>query len=197
MNITNHIETLTSKLKTDKGRACQTKISPFPLLPPALLSPAGVWLGHSWLGIQWCCAALWPSFLPPPASQLDRAFPLPSSQNSRTISTLLSSEYTIMSAVVLFPKMRIFCQSDLFANNCRLFYDILVWRQNYMVQSILVMKSCFGKQTRIRKGQIIWHPFQFIMKLMTQHFIFEWKVLIAWNIGIQSTQCSFIKVEII
>ena len=86
---------------------------------------------------------------------------------------------------------------SLFANNCRLFYDILVWRQNYMVQSILVMKSCFGKQTRIRKGQIIWHPFQFIMKLMTQHFIFEWKVLIAWNIGIQSTQCSFIKVEII
>ena len=86
---------------------------------------------------------------------------------------------------------------SLFANNCRLFYDILVWRQNYMVQSILVMKSCFGKQTKIRKGQIIWHPFQFIMKLMTQHFIFEWKVLIAWNIGIQSTQCSFIKVEII
>ena len=147
--------------------------------------------------------ALWPSFLllalPPSWTGLSLFHP---PRTQELFPHFYPRNTQSCQLLFFFPKCvsfvnLIMSNRSLFANNCRLFYDILVWRQNYMVRSILVMKSCFGKHSKIRKGQIIWHPFQFIMKLMTQHFIFEWKVLIAWNIGIQSTQCSFIKVEII
>ena len=191
------------KVENWQRPSLSNKDLPFPPFAPfALLSPAGGWLGHSWLGIQWCCLHSGPpsSLLLPPSwtglslfhpPRTQELFPHFYPRNTQSCQLLF-----FFPECVSFVNL-IMSNRSLFADNCRLFYDILVWRQNYMVQSILVMKSCFCKQTKIRKGQIIWHPFQFIMKLMTQHFIFEWKVLIAWNIGIQSTQCSFIKVEII